>query len=198
MRWMVLAATLLLGGCNLVTTRSPMFPAPGAPTIALTLRPGIWAQATPDCARRSRSRPETCYLLVAPDGVRETVDGELGTLQPMPAFFAGRPIIGQMLSVSDDGQRSYSYIAIEPIERNETGEATAVRAWAVYCGPPHRNRNRPGHRPVSTRRAFPGVILLSGQGCTADSAATVQGAAAASMSLYPPVELRWVGTAFGR
>lgn len=203
MRWLIFASLLLLAGCNTVTTRQAMFPAPGFAPVDLVLRPGIWSWCD---ARRpvGRRTQGSCSFLVTPDGVRlEGGDGELWDHSWRPSAFGVSPLIVQVPeypsgappSPADDQHvppTGFSYFAAEVIQRDEHGDATVIRAWPVQCGPVSRRPDSHGRTYLFTRRPFPGITFPADEGgCTATSPTALSNAATLSRALFPEWLLRW-------
>ena len=145
---LVLASLALLGGCNVLMTKDPLFSAAdgaGAPR----LRPGVWEQApsgdcTVDESQPLASWPSCANGFVVEDngtvGSFSQHDGkQVWTTTPY-VLAAGDPPIFQ-IHLSDDSAGAgtpplFVYAAIRATKSDEAGRVVAISAWVVLCGPP--------------------------------------------------------------
>jgi hypothetical protein len=193
MRWFLSAATLLLAGCNLVVTPTPLFSisdrAPGA-----LPRPGVWrTQQKPDCAvdvaKPLAEWPECAQgVALRDDGTAGYYDHAGGKAvwkaQPM-LFLPGAPIIGQVeVTVSGDVRpisKPYAYVGVRPLKTDGKGGIVAMSVWPVQCGPP-----LPDDKLGMTKSLLPGLTAKPGDlACTTRDAAALRAAATASEAWAP-------------
>ena len=143
----LMAACLLLGACNVVITKTPLFSKAdesGAPP----LRPGLWRMgAEPDCevdeAKPLIDWPKCARGVVIRDGAGGYYDRESGApvwaTQPL-VVAGGTPRIGQVQAkISGDVKVSanpYIYAGIRAAKTDGEGRIVALSLWPVQCGPP--------------------------------------------------------------
>jgi hypothetical protein len=186
----ILTAALWLSACsNMVYSERPLFEPERAPVI--TFRAGFWAAPEPECAF-DPAKPFGEWPECA-NGVEYDERGAAGE-RGKTVLASGKPIIVQASpSPDDEAPFLYSYWAIEPTARDESGRVTSFAAWAVQCGPP--NAARPSRPPESasniTRRPLPG-LLIRGDNCLASRPRAVRRAATASRKWWPASVVRWV------
>ena len=194
MRHLVLiGAALLLGGCNMVVTTTPLF-SKADEAGAATLKPGVW-EGTPDsgCAFDEKT-PITTWPNCANGGV-VGANGQIGGYQGDPPTLqlndiilaTGDPLVMQIHNsevVPGSGLTltGYFYIALRPTRTDERGRATAFTAWAVQCGPPP-----PSPPPNATKielgshQPLPGLVMDKAHtNCTTSSVAALHNAAKVS------------------
>jgi hypothetical protein len=145
---LVLASLALLGGCNMLMTKDPLFSradAAGAPRM----RPGVWEQAPAADCTLDESQPLASWPSCASGFVVEndhTVggfnqrDGKPVWSTTPYLLAAGDPLIFQ-IHLSDEAGPTpmpplYVYAAMRPTRFDDRGRITAVTSWAVLCGPP--------------------------------------------------------------
>ena len=200
MRWMVVAAALTLGGCNLVVTPSPLFSAADQAPGALP-RPGVWRTAQkPDCAfdpeKPLGEWPECSGGVALQAGGRaryfdHAAKPPAWKTQPL-LFLPGSPMIGQV-EVTVVGEalpvaKPYVYLGVRPTRTDEAQRIVAMKVWPVQCGPPP-----PGDTPSLTKSLLPGLTAERGElACTTMKVAALRAAAAASEAWAPePMRGEW-------
>ncbi|MFI4934224.1 MAG: hypothetical protein ACHP7N_06370 [Caulobacterales bacterium] len=201
---------MLLGACNVVVTKTPLFTAAdeaGAPP----LRPGVWLIFTDGDCKFDESRP----LLQWPEcaggaivkqgeiaGHDRKADKDVWEHDPF-IFAAGDPRIAQILttenisvdasatasggatasaSSSGGGQtQSYAYAAARPTKTDADGKITAITFWEVLCGPPPPKNKKGEDTAMGTMKPLPGMEMKPGDAmCTTTSTKALRGAARAS------------------
>jgi hypothetical protein len=208
-RWLMIASLTLLGACNVVLTKEPLFThadEAGAPA----LRPGVWLifrEADckfdetkafvdwPDCAGGG---------LVGPDGITARKSGHEQGLEVTPIVLAaGQPRIAQLpveMSVSSQAEasasggasatasasgggeaRPYAYAAVRPTKFDAQGQIVAFKFWPVDCGPPPPKDKGGADSAPATLKPLPGIEMKKGDAvCTTDSKDALRAAAKAS------------------
>ncbi len=134
----LLAAALLLGGCNLVYAEKPLFTqadAAGAPQ----LRPGIWAKRAPNC-RFDKAKPVADWPECADPSVvtAERIGDPADATKQMPYLLAaGDPRVMQ-LEVKPDADKPFVWFfaGLKPLKTDRQGRIVEARTWLVQCGPP--------------------------------------------------------------
>jgi hypothetical protein len=180
----LIAALVMLGGCNLVHSSTPMFSAADA-AGAPAFREGVWAspergcnfdpnlpvKAWPKCANGADS--------IAPD------KGETYL------FVAGDPEIIQVRQEDDNHAVIYLYAGLRPLKLDSQGRITAFQGWMIQCGPPPRTSK---NHNQGTRHPLPGLVMdADRKGCTPVSPAAVRAAAAPSRAWSDEVNTNiWV------
>jgi hypothetical protein len=200
LRTMALAAlALLLGGCNLVVSETPVFStadAAGAPS----LRPGIWAAPQPDCDFKTSDPLDKwpkCAggAAITPDAILAAADSAGVTPDqsaPAPAktlrvpyvLAAGDPRIMQIHFVLplDPAIKAafYYFIALKPIAHDADGRITDAEVWLVQCGPPPPpNANASDGKANQggiTDHPLPGMTVTKGECNPTDKAAVINAA----------------------
>jgi hypothetical protein len=173
-RFLALAATLLLAGCDLVTTTKPLVT---ASADAPVLRDGVW-QARPEgrChfdPKRSLRRWPKCAngFLIRGNQLAEPTPGQRSelayTLSP------GSPVVGQ-IEIRGKEDPTFFYEGVEATAFDAAGRIIGFRGWMTACGPAAADG-----KPTGT---FPGLIRPPGasSGCGASSLEAVRNAAALS------------------
>jgi hypothetical protein len=176
----VLAAALLLAGCNSVTSTTPWFSAADAEGgKPCDVKEGQSLTTWPSCAMGLVVRPGDVLGL-------DTKEGKLVWSSLGYVFAAGDP---RILQITDDPEaKSYDYIGANAAKLDDAGRVVSFRGWIVGCRPPATSPT--GDIPPD----YPGLNQVSGaSGCTAQSIDALRAAAKAS---EPPagdgVQARWV------
>jgi hypothetical protein len=210
-RALALAALALLGACNMVVTKDPVFSkadAAGAPG----LRPGVWdGDPKADC-QIDESKPFSQWPACA-SGFVVLDDHTIGGFSDQGGkhawatteyvLAAGEPRVLQLhLTPGADEPlmpAMYLYAAYRPIRLDDQGRVVAGRAWFVICGPP---RVQPaagdagGKQRLGTEHPFAGLTMDSdGDNCSPDTPAALRNAARESRALTTPKDLsgsHWV------
>jgi hypothetical protein len=148
-----LAMLILLTGCNLVITHTPMFAAAdsaGAPVP----RPGLWRMEMGDKCQVDETRPlkewPNCaggMVLGAGTVSYFDTNGAAPVWKTEPLILAaGQPIVGQVtLNVSGDIKLTggaFIYVGIRPTRLDEAGRLTQFEFWPVQCGPPTKDAGK--------------------------------------------------------
>ena len=200
MRWMVVAAAVMLGGCNLVVTPSPLFSAADQAPGALP-RPGVWrAVQKPDCAvdpeKPLGEWPECAGGVALQAGGRaryydHAAKPPVWKTQSL-LFLPGSPMIGQVEVTVVGGVQAvatpYAYVGVRPTRSDGERRIVAMRVWPVQCGPPP-----PGDALSLTKSLLPGLKVKRGElACTTSDVAALRAAAAASEAWAPePMRGEW-------
>ncbi len=193
---LALGAMVLLGGCNVVVTKAPLFAAAdeaGAPP----LKAGVWVMEDADCQFDERKAipdwPDCAGGMVFKDGVAISNNRKDGKdhweRQPL-ILAAGDPRIGQLLfhmdissgAHSSSDQMMYGYAAVRPTRLGPEGRIIGVTYWMVQCGPPPPPSSKPKDDfKFGTRKPLPGIEMKPGDAlCTTKSISALRGAAKAS------------------
>jgi hypothetical protein len=145
---LVLASLALLGGCNVLMTKEPLFSKAdeaGAPRM----RPGVWGNDQTDQCKYDQTQPFASWpdcaggVVVERDDRVGSFDRQSGkpvwTTTPF-LIAAGDPRVGQVhLSANMGGAplpAVYIYAAVRPTALDDKGFITATTSWIVLCGPP--------------------------------------------------------------
>jgi hypothetical protein len=201
MRWVLLAAAVLLAGCNVVVTPTPLFSASDHPAGAVP-RPGVWrTEQKPDCAfdvaGPLANWPECAGgVALRDDGTAGYYDRASGKpvwkTQPL-LFVPGTPMIGQaqvmVAGATFPISKPYAYVGVRPIRTDSAGRIVAMSIWPVQCGPP-----APGDTLSMTKSLLPGLTAKPGDlACTTTDPAAIRAAAKASEPWAPEtMRARWV------
>jgi hypothetical protein len=212
---LIVASFAVLGACNVVMTKDPLFSqadAAGAPN----LRPGVWIFfKEPDC-KVDESRPFTEWPdcagggLVAPGSVKgHKANAPKDELEDTPfVLVPGDPRIMQLqvdvdLSVQADASasggatasasasppvhsRPYGYGAVRPTKFDDQGRITAFTLWPIQCGPPPPKDKDGNDTAPATLKPLPGIEMKPGDAvCTTKSASALRNAARASEAWAP-------------
>jgi hypothetical protein len=201
---LLLAALTVLGGCNVVITKTPLFSAAdeaGAPAP----RPGVWRFVVdPGCAV-DEARPLADWpkctggaALGPGEAIYHDRDAARGVLVHEPFVFAARePRIAQLrVVVSGDIKLEgdvtpYIYAGARATKLDDRGRIVAVSLWPVQCGPP---RAGAADGDTTTLHPAPGIQMKPGDAfCTATSATVLRAAARASEAwAEKPLTAHWV------
>ncbi len=216
MRQLFVAASLLvLGGCNVVMTKTPLFgsaDAAGAPQLRL----GVW-RGEPDrpCAVNEALPiarwPDCANVLVVQDGLLSFHNRDAKgqpTLSSTPFVLAGgSPSVLQATEDDPDAKegsapadrRAYFYMGLRPTKTDPKGRITAFTAWSAMCGPPPPNdaKTTDGKNTrYGSLSPLPGLTMDKQENnCTTSSKDAVHAAAAASEQWTKPesmVGAHWV------
>jgi hypothetical protein len=209
-RWLVIASLTLLGACNVVLTKDPLFThadEAGAPA----LRPGVWLIFREADCKFDETRPFVEWPDCAGGGLiagGEIVNHKSGTpkdvLEKTPVVLAaGDPRIAQLpvemtadvqasaeasggaaASASSSGPatvRPYGYAAVRPTKLDEVGRIVAFKFWPVDCGPPPPKDKNGADTALGTLKPLPGIEMKPGEAvCTTRSKDALRAAAKAS------------------
>jgi hypothetical protein len=196
----LIAACLLLGACNVVVTKAPLFSKAdesGAPA----LRPGLWRMGSePDCmvdeSKPLIDWPKCARGVVIRDGAGGYYDRDSGApvwaTQPI-ILATGTPRIGQIQAkISGDVKVSadpYIYAGIRAVKTDSEGRIVALSLWPVQCGPPPS-----GDTTGGTAKPLPGIEMAPGDPvCSTKSTDALRAAAKASEAWSPKLmTARWL------
>ena len=211
MRSALIAALLLLGGCNMVVTPTPMVSKTdeaGAPS----LRPGVWrGKADPACAFDEQSSldgwPSCANGAVVGDNdisVYQTLNGQRAPKSKVAYILAaGDP---RVLQISLSGLTTgvglsfngYVYGGLRQTKTDAEGRIIAYSAWLVACGPspPQNTKSSDGAKiSFGTLAPFSGLVMdKDGQNCAPKSVAALRNATVESEKLpdATPSSSHWV------
>jgi hypothetical protein len=152
MRMIVLAvlglAAMGLGGCNIVTSDTPMFTAADAHGQA-QMRPGVWTDEQQACDFDAKAPVDTwpnCARgwVVTPGGVtgpREPGQPRSAWVESPTVLAAGDPPVLQVRA--DVGESlpartlpSYIYAGVRALKLDAEGRIVEIETWPAQCGPP--------------------------------------------------------------
>jgi hypothetical protein len=193
MREALLAAALLLAGCNAVATHTPLL----SPEAGV-LKPGVWrADIKPHCAV-DESRPihdwPDCAVGVTIDAIGagrasgQDPDGNTLALR----LVAGDPMLIEL--TPESGQPAEAgpytlYIAGRVTRSDRERRAIEASLWLVQCGPPESGGNL-------TKQPFPGLSVdRESNSCTTSDPQALRAAALASETLIGQddrLKIRWL------
>ena len=200
-RVLALAALALLGACNMVVTKDPVFgkaDAVGAPGM----RPGVWnGDPKADC-QVDESQPLAQWpacasgFVVLDDHTLGNFDNQGGKHQWATTDFllaAGEPRVLQLHlapGANDPMMPAvYVYAGYRPTRFDGSGRIVAGQAWIVICGPPPPppapgSQDAGGKQRMGTLHPFAGLTMDSdGTNCSPDSPAALRNAARESRGL---------------
>jgi hypothetical protein len=209
-RWLAMTSCVLLGACNVVLTKAPLFTqadAVGAPQ----LRSGVWLIfEKPDCQVDTTKSfvdwPDCAGGGLVSNG--EIAGHKSGTprdaLEHTPVVLAaGQPRIAQLrvdvdtsvqadASASGGGSASasasgggeshpYAYAAVRPTKLDAQGRIVAFNYWPIDCGPPPPKNKDGEDTAAGTLKPLPGMEMKPGDPyCSTSSKDALRGAAKAS------------------
>jgi hypothetical protein len=206
---LVVASFALLGACNVVMTKDPLFTQADAAGAA-NLRPGVWLFFKQADCKFDESRPFTEWPdcagggLVTPGNLKGHKAGApADRLEDTPFVLApGDPRIMQLqvdvdlsvqgsASASGDAtasassgashSRPYGYGAVRPTKFDDQGRITAFTLWPIQCGPPPPKDKDGNDAAPATLKPLPGIEMKPGDAvCTTRSVAALRNAAKAS------------------
>jgi len=218
----VLASLALLGACNVVMTKDPLFTLAdeaGAPKM----RPGVWLMGKDGDCQVDEKTPIDTWPECAGGGVVK--DGEVvgpdkkhkGAWEHDPFILAaGDPRIMQVrvdmsanveasASATGGGEASasssppqsaqaYGYGGARATKTDAQGFIVAISYWPVMCGPPPPKNAKGEDVASGTLKPLPGMIMKPGDPvCTTTSTAALRGAASASKAWTDkPMDAHWV------
>jgi len=200
---LALAALTLLGACNVVMTKTPMFTKADAAS-GPKLRPGIWSEdPSADCAV-DESKPLTDWpgcatgFVVIDDATFGGYSDENGKRVWSTAsalLVGGDPMVFQIHMTGDakpaTAPEAYVYSGLTPAKLDAQGRIVATLSWPVQCGkpPPADAKTPDGGQRTGTLEPLPGMVMDSeGSNCTTTSPAAVRAAAKASRKWTTPGE----------
>jgi hypothetical protein len=216
----LLAAALMLGGCNLVVSQTPVFSssdAAGAPPF----KPGFWASpdpgcdfkesapfdAWPKCANGSEIQRDALIATVDPTAVTATTSDNKTASGPKKVglpyvLAAGDPRVMQVdlhIPEAGLGQLGFFYfVAVKPTRFDDDGRITAAQLWPIQCGPPpppQTTQSANGGdltKGAVTEHPLPGLKIANGE-CNPVDKDAVRNAASPSRAWADNVgELHWV------
>jgi len=205
-RALIVLSLALLGACNMVTTRAPLF-ARADEVGAPKLRPGLWVGKPDSGCKLVPSRPlakwPSCAngFVVARHQVGSYDKDSRGrrTWKTAPYWLvAGEPAVLQLrmtdAEIVGPGASTtavtYVYLAMRPTKTDSAGQVTAYDAWLVLCGPPPPSDAKSPDGKLErfgTLNPVAGMTMDdSGDDCTTTSPQAVRAAAAPSESWTGP------------
>jgi hypothetical protein len=209
-RALALAVLVLLGACNMVVTRDPVFSkadAAGAPA----LRPGVWNGDPKDDCKVDESKPLSEWPSCA-SGFVVMDEHRLGNFNDQGGkhvwtttdyvLAAGEPRVLQVYFTAGTDPMmpaAYFYAAYRPTKFDDQGRVVAGRSWFVICGPPPpapASGDAGGKQRTGTLHPFAGLTMDSdGNNCAPDNPAALRNAARESRTLTAAKDLsgsHWV------
>jgi hypothetical protein len=215
----VICAAALLGGCNIVVSKTPVFTAAdgaGAPA----LKPGLWLAEKDDCkfdeAQPLAKWPDCADPLVITPTLVHGVGAKAGKPEPY-LVAAGDPLVIQAqididvsagVDVSATGNATasgsasaqvkspppYAFLGVHPIALDAQGRVVRMEEWPVQCGPPPPDPkpNTPFDKArYVTYHPLPG-LKIDGQVCTPSGKTAVLNAARESRTYGRTQTSHWV------
>ncbi len=220
--WRALAAlgvALLLGGCNIVVSKTPVFFAAdgaGAPV----LKTGLWLGEKDDCkfdetqalakwpdcadplfigpnqihgvgAKAGRPQP---YLIAAGDPAVIQAQFDINLNTGADASATGNATASASASAKMEGEPPYAFLGIHPLIQDAQGRVVRMEEWPVMCGPPPpepKPNTPPDKARYVTEHPLPG-LKIEGQVCTPNGKAAVLNAARASRNYGSLQKSHWV------
>ena len=209
-RGLAIACCALLGACNVVLTKTPLFAeadAAGAPS----LRPGVWLFFQQPGCEVDTAKPFVDWPDCAGGGhvsAGEIAGHKSGApkdeLERTPVVLAaGEPRIAQLrvdvdTSASADASASggatasasasggghsepYAYAGVRPTKLDGEGRIVAFAFWPVACGPPPPKDKNGADTAAGTLKPLPGMEMKPGDPfCSTSSKEALHAAAKAS------------------
>jgi hypothetical protein len=197
---LAIASLALLGACNMVVTKAPLFSKADTAGLA-QLRPGVWRETTDKPCDFDETKPLADWPGCANGFI--TKDGQVGgydtdangkkTWSSLELIVAGgEPRVMQVL-MKELGVKGlgdlpfgpmYLYVAAHPTKTDAQGRIVAYSGWPILCGPPPPpDAKGPDGNSVrtGTLKPLPGLTMdKDGNNCTTTSQAAVQAAAKTS------------------
>jgi hypothetical protein len=203
---LVIAGLLLLGGCNMVVTKQPVFaPADAGP---MQLRHGVWRGKADQPCDFNEARPITRWpdcaagFVVLDDKLQMFDNGPKNkrTASDLPYVLAGaspgvlqalaQPGDSKSAGANDEDGPSYFYMGVRSTATDPQGRITAFTGWSVLCGPPPPGGSLTSdgkNTRYGSLEPFPGLTMDAQENdCTPESQAALRGAAAASEQWTKP------------
>lgn len=133
----VLIAALVLAGCNMVVSETPILTRADA-RDAPQFRPGVWLRQVEGCdvdiRKPVRSWPECADVSII---TRDTIGDARKKEAAIPYVLAGgTPQVLQLELKNEDMPRLFFFVAVAPLRTDDRGRIIEARTWAVQCGPP--------------------------------------------------------------
>jgi hypothetical protein len=180
----------LLGGCNMVTSTTPLFFDRDTAGQA-QLRPGVWVSQEKDCkfdAALPVTRWPSCadWVIVRKDALVSLdtkTDPPKWVSQPYVLALGDPPVV-QSTFTGKDGDTVYLFGAVKPAQVDASGAIVQFRSWPALCGPPRTPKKG---QPLGTAHPFAGLAMdPDGNNCVAHSADVVRNAARLSETFADP------------
>jgi hypothetical protein len=184
----VIAVAALLGGCNVVTSTTPLFSAADARDQA-QLRPGLWIQEKQGCAVDTAlpiDRWPGCAdgWVVRPDEIVAGRDpgAPPATWVHYPIVLArGDPAILQVAMAENGGAPTYVYGGLRPLKLDSQGRVVEYRLWPALCGPPPEADPTGKTSATVTQHPIDGLVMdEKNQDCVASDPGPVRESVAKS------------------
>jgi hypothetical protein len=197
---LIIVGMLLLGACNMVVTKEPLFSKADAAREP-QLKQGVWRQADQDPCDVDETKPITDWPACADGfvvkegevgGYNTDADGKKAWASTDLVVAGGEPRVIQVqmkdLGVKGLGELPlgpmYLYMAAHPTKTDADGRILAYRAWPILCGPPPPpDAKGPDGKAMrmGTLKPLPGLAMdKDANNCTTSSQAVVHSAAKAS------------------
>jgi hypothetical protein len=217
----LLAATVMLGGCNLVVSQTAVF-SPADASGGPPFKPGLWASpdpgcsfdestrfdSWPKCANGSEIQADALIADVDPTTLTAQTDKTASGPKKVALKYvlaAGDPRVLQVdLHIPEAGLGElgfFYFVAVKPTRFDDDGRITAAQLWPIQCGPPpppQTTQNANGtdmSKGMVTQHPLPGLKVDNGE-CTPVDKDAVRNAAMPSRAWADNVgELHWVRAA---
>jgi hypothetical protein len=165
-------AAVLLGGCSMVTSETPMFSAADA-VGSPELRDGLWGgeDCRPAEVRKAVRRWKACDWVLKRGGEWLSLDEEAWEATPF-MIANGAPLVAQL----QDKPLAYLYYGLEPLEQDARGGVIRARIWPVLCT---------DKDPAAKSETFPNLTMREDGGCTPSGPQAVRDAARSSRGALP-------------
>ena len=200
---LVLAAVLVLTGCNNVHSIRPLVAGPGG---APALKPGLWVGVDKDCVfdpARPLAQWPGCAAAMRVDPAQIQAVNEK-TVQDLVSYRLGgrAPTVVQVRiekmgtgAPADDAVLAklgqYQYLGLEVRKSDPQGMAIEAAHWTALCGPPPPKAKKGEPSRFVTEKPLPGLTVVD-DACTTQSLDAVRRSVIASRAWSPPGVIRWV------
>ena len=176
----LICAGLMLAGCNIVTSRTPLFFAKDAQGQA-QLRPGVWMDEKPDC-RFDTTLPVDKWpdcadtwvvrpgeVLAAHDAAKPA--GSDGWTHYKIILAHGDPPVLQVAVGEEAGVAlGYVYAGLKPLKLDDQGRVVEYKSWIAMCGPPPPADATGAHSAIATQAPIEGMEMdAKHENCTASA-----------------------------
>lgn len=192
---LLICAALLLSGCNMVVTGTPVFDKADAAGAA-PLKPGVWSAPTDPSCKFDETAPVDTWPECANGGVVadentlmgfQTQAGKRVLTSTDYVLAAGSPRVLQARFGDPTGAMGlpismYLYLGLKPDSTDDQGEIIAYDAWFVLCGPPPPpGAVLDGKQVYGSLKPLPGLVMdQAHDNCSPASKDALRAAAGAS------------------